>query len=108
MQTNEATVLYTLQPESRSLKYFSEEHTTNKIAAISSIWEKHQPYLSQHLPKYAFSWKINREYLHFARLAFRAGQKSLGWKYFNEALKAPSRKLLKTYLRTFILGSVGI
>lgn len=85
-QLSPATVVYHQHPQTRTLNYFSKEKAANKFAAMEALWIERGQDLSLLIPdRWRQSWR-GEQYLHFARLAFRAGQFGLGWRYFGKSL----------------------
>ena len=100
VQLEDFTVTYYQHPQTRTLQYFSPEKAANKFAAMEALWQECGDRLAALIPPNWVSRWRGEQYLHFARLAFRAGAYGFGWGYLRQAISYLSQlnaaKLLKT------------
>lgn len=101
------TVVYQLQEDSRSKRYYKEQHLANKLKALHATWHNQRALIESIIPKYLLNRKTNQAYLHFAKNAFQQDEKKLGWKYYSKALMQFDRTLSRTYLRTLLFALLG-
>lgn len=108
VQIDTFTVVYHLHETNRTNEYFQKHHLDNKLKAMDLLWDKCGDELSEHISKHLLNgWKANQT-LHFARTAFRHGEKKLGWFYYTKALNGFSLHYSKAFLRTAVLGLFGV